>query len=74
MVKISKYVINLKDIPLELRKNNWVSKINVSDPYIFVEAHISGDQQDQEDNELDKWILSNYPELKNVNSFLIQLT
>ncbi len=67
LTTINKKVLSYCEIPENITENHWISEYK-NDSY--VECHIE-DEEDEEDN-LSKWIIENYPELKE-ESFLIHM-
>jgi hypothetical protein len=63
---ITKKVLSYSEIPEELTKDSWLSKKSMGS---LVECHLDDDNN----NELDNWILKNYPELKDEESFFIEM-
>lgn len=60
-------VLNLSEIPKELVEGNWIMDI---EPGVYVQAHID---ENEPENDLNKWVKDNYPELISEQSFLIYL-
>lgn len=68
LTEITKKVVSYCEIPEELTEGHWISDHH---PDAFVECHI-----DEEDETIDKvqiWLLANYPELKDEDSFFIHI-
>lgn len=65
--KINGKVISYCEIPQELTKNHWITKYMTGG---YVECHIE-EELDDEDL-VGKWILENYPELKD-ETFYIEI-
>lgn len=60
-------VLSFSEIPQELTENHWISE---EEPNSYVEVHYDAED---EDGELDNWIVGKYPELKDEESFLIHM-
>lgn len=65
--KINKFAVSYCEIPEEIIKPSWIEEAG---PDSYVECHISGNAPD---DELEKWLLETYPELKDEESFLIHI-
>ena len=70
MKKIDQYVIKLSDIPQEVREGHWLMNCKTETEYTFVQVHIP---EDEEGDKITDWISSKYPELVDVDAFLIQI-
>jgi len=65
--KVNKYVVSYCDIPQEFTEGHWISEHHCD---AYVEVHL--DDEPTEDL-LDNWLIANYPELVNEESFFIHL-
>lgn len=66
MYKITRTVIDLSSIPVELREHSLIPKIKHS----YAEFHYS---KEDEDDELTTYLIKTYPSLKRKISFLIYI-
>ena len=64
--QITKFVVSYCEIPESIEKPNWLMEHMCG---AFVECHID----DEDNDELTVWLLSNYPELEHEDSFFIEL-
>ena len=65
--RVNKLVVSYCEIPEKLTEGHWISE-NSCDSY--VEVHI---EEEGNRDELDKWLIENYPELEQEESFFIHL-
>lgn len=63
---ITKKVLSYCEIPEDIDKPFWIENAS-SDS--FIQCHLNDDKN----NELDSWIIENYPELKDEESFFIEI-
>jgi len=63
---ITKKVVSFSEIPKELTTNHWINQIEDIER---VEVHID----DEEPDALTSWLIENYPELKDEESFFIHM-
>lgn len=64
--EITKKVLSYCEIPEKLTENSWLNNYGTG---CLVECHIDDDESEP----LDQWIINNYPELKDEESFLIDM-
>jgi hypothetical protein len=62
-----KKVLNISEIPEEVRERHWLSRHLIES---YVEVHLDG--KDNLDT-VDEWITKNYPELEEEDSFFIYI-
>jgi len=70
MKKLTKSYISLSDIPKELSNHPL---LNGHVEHTYVEMHISGEDKNNPHDELTKWLIKTYPNLKRKISFLIHI-
>lgn len=63
---ITKKVLSYSEIPENIEKPFWIEHSSAKS---FVECHLD----DTSDSDLSKWIIENYPELKDEESFFIEI-
>lgn len=64
---ITKKVLSYSEIPTNIEKPNFIEEAENGS---FIECHLDDSTLN---NELDDWILKNYPELKDEESFFIEI-
>jgi hypothetical protein len=64
--RLNKKVLSYSEIPKKLTEESW---LNDYPNGCLVECHIDDDEPES----LDLWIIDNYPELKDAESFLIDM-
>jgi len=69
MYKITRTVIPLSDIPVELRKNSIFKNVKV---HTYIECHMEGKGKES-DGKLTAWLRETYPTLSRKISFLIHI-
>lgn len=65
--EITKKVVSYCDIPEDYTNGHWISEYMNG---CFVEVHLDGADPD---DDLDRWLFENYPELANEDSFFIEM-
>ena len=65
--RINKLVVSYCEIPQELTEGHWINE-NSCDSYVEVHLEDEGNRDD-----LDNWLIENYPELLEEESFFIHL-
>jgi len=63
---ITKKVVSFSEIPSEITRHHWINQIEDIER---VEVHID----DEEPDELTSWLIENYPELQEEESFFIHM-
>jgi len=63
---ITKLVVSYSEIPKELTANHWINQVEDIER---IEVHID----DEEPDPLTSWLIDNYPELKDEESFFIHM-
>lgn len=66
MKEIKGKVVSYCEIPEELTENHW---LNDYSPGCYVMAHID----ESEDDLVSKWLLENYPDLKDEEYFFVEI-
>ena len=69
MYKITRTVIDLSSIPVELRKNPIFKNVKV---HTYIECHMEGKGKESDDT-LTAWLRETYPTLTRKISFLIYI-
>jgi hypothetical protein len=67
MKTIKRSIIPVSEIPVELRTNPLIHGYK---KHVYIECHIDGKESD---DDLTKWLLEKYPNIKRKISFLIHI-